>query len=71
MTAAGPLPTCRCGHDRSHHMVSKDRKYTLWGSIWVTLFGVSTVPIRIEYRCRRCGKVFDQTTDPEELENYL
>ena len=59
-------PTCRCGHDRDHFMVSGEGQYTFLG--WAAmLFGISAVPTRIDYRCRRCGKVFDQTEDPEKL----
>jgi hypothetical protein len=55
---------CRCGHGRHHHMVSPVGKYTLMGWFWVTVMGVTTRPLRIDYRCRECGEVFDYTEDP-------
>lgn len=63
-------PRCKCGHDRTHYMVTPDGKYSGMGWFWV-LFGVTTRPVRIEYRCRRCGEVFDETTDPQELADHI
>jgi len=64
-------PTCSCGHDRDHYMVSKDPSYTLMGSVWVAIFGISTKPIHIAYRCRRCNEVFDEVTEGPLLDQYL
>ncbi len=64
-------PTCSCGHDRDHYMVSRDPEYTVSGSIWVAIFGVSTRPIRLKFRCRRCGEVFEETTDKAMLARYV
>ena len=64
-------PTCTCGHDRDHYMVSKDPSYTFMGSIWVAIFGISTKPIHIAYRCRRCNEVFDEVKDGPLLDQYL
>lgn len=51
-------PTCRCGHDRKHHMVSPKKEYSFGG--WVLLvMGVTAKPIRIRYVCRTCDEVFD------------
>jgi len=69
-TDAPTLPTCRCGYARHHHMVSPEYEHTFFG--WFALlFGISARPLRIKYRCRRCEKVFDETTDPAVLgKNY-
>ena len=48
-------------------MVSPVGKYTLTGWMWVTLMGVTTKPIRIDYKCRCCGVIFDTTTDARLL----
>jgi len=61
------LPRCPCGHDRTHFLVSPEGKYTLIGWFWVTLMGVTTKPVRIDYRCRKCGNVLETTTDPKVL----
>ena len=62
---------CSCGHDRNHYMVSADPTYTAWGTFWITLMGVSSVPIRIDFRCRVCGETFDFIRNPEELKQYI
>ena len=62
---------CSCGYDRNHYMVSAVPTYTAWGTFWITLMGVSATPIRIDFRCRICGDVFDFIHDPQELKNYL
>lgn len=52
-------PTCPCGHGIGHHMVSDEEVHGVLG--WVAvLTGISWPPRRIDYRCRRCGKVFAQ-----------
>ncbi|HRI68921.1 MAG TPA: hypothetical protein PK156_32045 [Polyangium sp.] len=58
---------CRCGHDRDHHMVSAEGEYTFSGYLRL-FFGISARPIRVNYRCRRCDKTFDTTTNPKVLD---
>jgi len=65
------VETCQCGHGRGHYMVSPVPTYTVWGSFWMNLMGVSSVPIRIDFECRLCKERFDFTTKREELENFL
>jgi len=60
-----PRPKCPCGHDRSHYMVSADPQYNLW-QLFVVSMGISQKPHRIDYRCRRCDKVFDSTSEVSE-----
>lgn len=62
-------PTCRCGRDRTHFMVSPLGSYTLAGWFWVTVIGVTTRPRKVRYRCRTCGEVFDESTDPAVLDS--
>jgi hypothetical protein len=62
---------CQCGYTRVHLMVSPERKYTWWGTFWVIFMGVSTTPIRVEFRCRVCGDTFDATEDPEDLSAFM
>jgi hypothetical protein len=62
-------PACRCGHTRTHHMVSPKGRYSQWG--WFTLFlGVTARPVRVEYWCRQCGQKVDETTDPAVLDAH-
>ncbi|HSN99137.1 MAG TPA: hypothetical protein VLS89_12670 [Candidatus Nanopelagicales bacterium] len=58
------LPTCGCGHDRTHYMVSAEPQYTLGGYL-LLLLGVTVKPIKLKFRCRRCDGIFDMTTDPK------
>lgn len=61
--------TCRCGHDRHHYMVSADATYSIWG--WCTItFGITTIPIYLRFRCRRCNEVFEETDDPAILAQH-
>jgi hypothetical protein len=60
---------CRCGHDRSHYMVTPAPVYGVGG--WARVFiGISTRPKRIEYHCRRCDEVISETTAAAELDSY-
>jgi|GEM_PF-1728378 len=63
--------TCVCGHDRHHYLVSPLPTYTNWGKFWVIFIGVSTKPIRVDFKCRQCHQVFDFTEDSVELGRYL
>jgi hypothetical protein len=65
---ASTHPRCKCGHDRTHLMVSAEGKYTLMGWFWVTVMGVTTRPWEVRYRCRACGEVFDSSRDPAALD---
>jgi hypothetical protein len=65
------LESCSCGHDRHHHMVSELPTYTTWGAFWISLLGVSATPIRMDFRCRVCGEIFDFIREEEKLRNYL
>lgn len=71
--ATGPAvqpPTCRCGYGRDHLMVSADCKYTMWGWFWVTFVGVTTRPIKVDFRCRVCSQTFDTSVDPDVLTRH-
>jgi len=57
---------CRCGHDRSHVMVSAEGEYTLGGWICHSV-GITTAPKKINFRCRVCREVVDETTDADDL----
>jgi hypothetical protein len=57
---------CRCGHGRGHHMVSARNHYSFRRQLVVVL-GVSVEPNKVSFECRRCGEVFDQSTDKADL----
>lgn len=64
------LPTCRCGHNRNHHMVQAKGEYTAWGHFLVA-FGISYKPLKVRYLCLKCGEYFDETTDKKILETFI
>ena len=67
---AGELPRCKCGHDRTHHMVSAVGNFSPWA--WALLvFGISVRPYEVEYRCRKCDRVIERTSDPEACRKAL
>lgn len=63
-------PRCRCGYDRTHHLVDAKGDYTLWGWFLVGM-GSSARPKRIRFLCTRCHEVFDETTNPTELRKFI
>ena len=62
---------CGCGHDRTHYLVSPVPTYTRWGTFWVIFMGVSTKPVRVDFKCRQCGRLFDFTEDSVELGRFI
>ncbi len=61
-------PTCSCNTDRTSVNAEEIRKYSKW-SIFLLLFGVSAVPVSLEFKCKKCGVVFDKLSE-EELKNF-
>ena len=71
-TSSSPseLPTCRCGHDRTHHFARAKTRNGFWG--WILLFnGASATPKEIEFTCGRCGELIERSTDPEVNRAYI
>jgi len=62
-------PRCPCGYDRDHHLVSPEPKHTFWGWVLMTL-GITSHPIHMAFRCRRCHQVIEETTDPVVMKRY-
>lgn len=63
-------PTCSCGRDRYHYMVSPEPQYTGLDWVWVIL-GITTIPFEVRFRCRTCGETFDRTRDPAEMRRHI
>jgi len=64
------LPRCRCGTDRSNRAASPEREYSLAGACYL-LWGGTSVPTRVKFRCIFCGVVFDECTDRQSLRKYI
>jgi hypothetical protein len=56
------LPTCACGTDRTCREATPEREYTTLGAVYA-LWGGTSVPLRVSFRCVRCGVVFDSRQD--------
>jgi hypothetical protein len=59
---ARPRPRCRCGTDRTHRAATPEREYSLAGACYL-LWGGTSIPTRVNFRCVYCGRVFDHATD--------
>lgn len=71
-TEAAPkaLPACRCGTDRSQRTASPEREYTFAGCLYL-LWGGTSVPSRVRFRCVFCGDVFDECTERKTCLEYV
>ena len=56
------LPTCRCGTDRTCREATPERVYTTAGALYA-LWGGTSVPSCVNFRCVHCGVVFDARYD--------
>ncbi len=63
-----PHPLCGCNTDRESPNAEEIRKYSRM-SIFLLLFGVSAVPISLEFKCKKCGQIFDRLNE-EELRTF-
>lgn len=56
------LPTCACGTDRTCREATPEREYSLAGAVYA-LWGGTSVPASVSFRCVHCGIVFDKRSD--------
>jgi hypothetical protein len=56
------MPTCKCGTDRSCRAATPEREYTFLGTLYA-LWGGTSVPSRVQFRCVHCREVFDGGSD--------
>jgi hypothetical protein len=64
------LPTCSCGTDRTSRAATPEREYTLGGTLYA-LWGGTSVPSRVNFRCVHCGVVFDGRSDIATRRAYI
>ncbi len=64
------LPTCRCGTTRADRAASPEREYTLSGTFYL-LWGGTSVPSRVRFRCIHCGEIFDECTERRICRDYV
>lgn len=56
------LPTCRCGTDRTRREATPERDYSFLGAVYA-LWGGTSIPSKVSFRCVLCGEVFDSCSD--------
>jgi hypothetical protein len=59
---AAILPTCPCGTDRTCRAATPERDYTMAGTLYA-LWGGTSIPSSVGFRCVHCGIVFDTCSD--------
>jgi hypothetical protein len=64
------LPTCKCGTNRTHRAATPERQYTFMGTLYA-LWGGTSVPSLVEFRCVHCGVVFDACSDAATRRAYI
>jgi hypothetical protein len=64
------LPRCACGTDRESKFCVRDREYSFLRTLYL-LWGGTSVPTKVSFRCVKCGKTFDVTTHPSECRQYI
>jgi hypothetical protein len=64
------LPTCKCGTDADSKYCVRDREYGFLGTLYL-LWGGTSVPNKVSFRCVKCGETFEVTTQPSECRLYI
>lgn len=63
------LPHCRCGTTRDDKHSVVESEYTLLGSLYM-IWGGTTTPTKVKFRCILCGEFFDSSTAPSVCKEY-
>jgi hypothetical protein len=63
-------PRCKCGTDRDSKFSVRDRQYSFLGILYL-LWGGTSVPTKVSFRCVKCGRMFDSTTRESECRQYI
>jgi hypothetical protein len=64
------LPSCKCGTNRTHRAATPERQYTFMGTLYA-LWGGTSVPSLVEFRCVHCGVIFDACSDVATRRAYI
>jgi hypothetical protein len=63
-------PTCKCGTDADSKFCVRDREYGFFGTLYL-LWGGTSVPSKVSFRCVKCGETFEVTTSAVECRRYI
>jgi hypothetical protein len=69
-TPSDSFPSCPCGTTRTSRAAVVERDYSLLGAVYL-LWGGTSRPIRVTFRCVFCGNTFDECTNVRELGAYV
>jgi hypothetical protein len=64
------LPTCKCGTDSESRFCVKDREYSFLRTLYL-LWGGTSVPTKVSFRCVKCGETFEVSTSPAVCRKYI
>jgi hypothetical protein len=65
-----PLPSCQCGTNAESKFCVADRAYSFVGLLYL-LWGGTSVPTKVSFRCVKCGETFEVLTDPALCRLYI
>jgi hypothetical protein len=65
-----PLPSCRCGTNAESKFCVADRAYSFVRLLYL-LWGGTSVPTKVSFRCVKCGETFEALTDPALCRLYI
>jgi hypothetical protein len=65
-----PLPHCKCGTDQDSKFCVVDRDYTFLGTLYL-LWGGTSVPSKVTFRCVKCDRAFDSSTRPSVCRRHI
>jgi hypothetical protein len=63
------MPRCKCGTDRQSKFSVVDREYSFLGVLYL-LWGGTSVPSRVSFRCVKCGALFETAAAPSICRKY-
>jgi hypothetical protein len=67
---ARELSQCKCGTDRTSKFSVVERQYGFLGILYL-VWGGTSIPTKVTFRCVKCGSIFDSTTRAVECRQYI
>jgi hypothetical protein len=64
------LPACRCGTNAESRFCVADREYSFVRLLYL-LWGGTSIPTKVSFRCVKCGEVFETSTSPSVCRRYV
>ncbi len=54
--------SCSCGTTRDDKYAVTETEHTILGNLY-TIWGGTSIPIRVNFRCIKCDELFDSSTN--------